>query len=326
MIIFPVFSKTFETMTNYAYVFPGQGSQSVGMMTAWEDHQAAVVDIFGQASDSLGYDLWAVVSEGPEHLLNQTATTQPAMLCAGVASWRIATARQDMPPATMMAGHSLGEYTALVCAGSLALVDAVKLVAKRGQLMQSAVAAGAGSMAAIIGLADEDVVKACAQVESGVVEAVNFNAPGQVVIAGETAAVEAAMKQAGALGAKRALQLPVSVPSHCSLMKNAARQLAEELESIAIEMPRVPVVHNQSASVAESVDEIRERLQLQLYQPVKWVASVEIMHRRGISTLIECGPGRVLTGLARRIEKSLRAYAVFDAASLDSTQQSIGEE
>ncbi len=313
-------------MTDYAYVFPGQGSQSVGMMTAWEDHQSTVVDIFTEASDRLGYDLWAVVSEGPEEQLNQTATTQPAMLCAGVASWRVTTEQNDMPQAAMMAGHSLGEYSALVCAGSLSLAEAAELVAKRGQLMQTAVAAGAGSMAAIIGLADEDVVKACAQVDAGVVEAVNFNAPGQVVIAGETAAVEAAMEQAKALGAKRALQLPVSVPSHCSLMKDAARQLAEELESISISMPRVPIIHNQSASIAESVEEIRERLQLQLYQPVKWVASVEFMHRRGISTLIECGPGRVLTGLARRIEKSLRGFAVYDAASLDSTRQSIGEE
>lgn len=313
-------------MTNYAYVFPGQGSQSVGMMTDWEDHQSTVDDIFAEASDSLGYDLGAVIAEGPEEQLNQTATTQPAMLCAGVASWRIARAQKDMPEAMMMAGHSLGEYTALVCAGSLELSAAIKLVAKRGHFMQSAVAAGTGSMAAIIGLGDEDVIKACAQVASGVVEAVNFNAPGQVVIAGETAAVEAAMEQARALGAKRAIQLPMSVPSHCSLMKDAARQLAEELESISISMPQVPIIHNQSASIAESADEIRERLQLQLYQPVRWVESVEFMHRRGISTLIECGPGKVLTGLTRRIERSLRAFAVYNAATLDSTQQSIGEE
>ncbi|UCH41759.1 MAG: ACP S-malonyltransferase [Gammaproteobacteria bacterium] len=313
-------------MMNYAYVFPGQGSQSVGMMTAWEDHQSRVVDIFTQASESLGYDLWAVVREGPEAQLNQTEITQPAMLCAGVACWHIAAAQKDMPPAMMMAGHSLGEYTALVCAGSLSLTDAVRLVAKRGHLMQSTVAAGAGSMAAIIGLSDEDVVKACAQVEAGVVEAVNFNAPGQVVIAGETAAVEAAMEQASGLGARRALQLPVSVPSHCSLMKDAARQLAEELETIDIKMPQVPVIHNQSATIAESADEIRERLQLQLHQPVKWVTSVEFMHRRGINALIECGPGKVLSGLTRRIEKSLQAFAIFDAASLESTQQSLGEE
>jgi [acyl-carrier-protein] S-malonyltransferase len=312
-------------MTNFAYVFPGQGSQSVGMMTAWEDHQSSVIEIFNEASDALGYDLWALVSKGPEARLNQTEVTQPAMLCAGVASWRVASLQAGMPQAVMMAGHSLGEYSALVCAASLELASAVKLVAHRGKLMQSAVAAGEGAMAAIIGLADEDVLKACAAIDSGVVAAVNFNAPGQVVIAGETAAVEAAMAQAKELGAKRALPLPVSVPSHCSLMKDAARQLAEELETLPIKMPKIPIVHNQSASVAASIDEIRERLQLQLYQPVKWVASVELMHARGITTLVECGPGKVLTGLARRIEKSLQAFAVFDADSLENTQQSIGE-
>jgi [acyl-carrier-protein] S-malonyltransferase len=312
-------------MTNFAYVFPGQGSQSVGMMTAWEDHQSSVIEIFNEASDALGYDLWALVSKGPEARLNQTEVTQPAMLCAGVASWRVASLQAGMPQAVMMAGHSLGEYSALVCAASLELASAVKLVAHRGQLMQSAVAAGEGAMAAIIGLADEDVLKACATIDNGVVAAVNFNAPGQVVIAGETAAVEAAMAQAKELGAKRALPLPVSVPSHCSLMKDAARQLAEELETLPIKMPKIPIVHNQSASVAASTDEIRERLQLQLYQPVKWVASVELMHARGVTTLVECGPGKVLTGLARRIEKSLQAFAVFDADSLENTQQSIGE-
>jgi len=312
-------------MTSLAYVFPGQGSQSVGMMTAWEDHQTVVNEVFNEASDALGYNLWALVSRGPEARLNQTEMTQPAMLCAGVACWRIASVQAGMPQAAMMAGHSLGEYSALVCADSLELTAAVQLVAHRGQLMQSAVAAGEGSMAAIIGLDDEDVLRACTAITSGVVEAVNFNAPGQVVIAGETAAVEAAMTQAKELGAKRALPLPVSVPSHCSLMKDAARQLAEELETLPIKMPRIPIVHNQSASVAASVEEIRERLQLQLYQPVKWVASVELMHARGITTLVECGPGKVLTGLARRIEKSLQAFAVFDADSLDNTQQSIGE-
>ena len=312
-------------MTDFAYIFPGQGSQSVGMMSAWEDHQSSVVDVFDEASEVLGYDLWALVSKGPETRLNQTEITQPAMLCAGVASWRIASVQPGMPQAVMMAGHSLGEYSALVCAGSLELTSAVKLVAHRGQLMQSAVAAGEGSMAAIIGLGDEDVLRACAAISSGVVEAVNFNAPGQVVIAGETAAVEAAMAQAKEMGAKRALPLPVSVPSHCSLMKDAARQLAEELENLPIKMPQIPIVHNQSASVATSIDEIREHLQLQLYQPVKWVASVELMYASGITTLVECGPGKVLTGLARRIEKSLQAFAVFDADSLDNTLQSIEE-
>ena len=295
-------------------------------MTAWDDYQSEVAQVYDEAAEALGYDLWKLVSTGPDTALNQTEVTQPAMLCAGVACWRIAAAKEGMPKARMMAGHSLGEYSALVCAGSMRLYDAVRLVARRGQLMQSAVAADAGAMSAIIGLADEEVVEACARVDSGVVEAVNFNAPGQVVIAGETAAVEAAMTQAKALGAKRALPLPVSVPSHCSLMIDAARQLAAELETVTIEMPGTPVVHNQSASIAESIDEIRERLQMQLYQPVKWVASVEFMHRRGIDTLIECGPGKVLTGLARRIEKSLRAFAVFDADSLDNTIQSIGED
>ncbi len=313
-------------MSKFAYVFPGQGSQSVGMMGAWEAHQDEVVAVFAEASDRLGYDLWAVVSEGPEENLNQTEITQPAMLCAGVASYRIASARDDMPPAEMMAGHSLGEYSALVCAGSLALGDAVRLVSHRGRLMQSAVPAGTGSIAAIIGLDDDDVIKACASVESGIVEAANFNAPGQVVIAGEAAAVDAAMAAARDLGARRAVPLAMSVPSHCSLMKDAARQLAEELESIELQMPRVPIVHNQSATIAESTDEIRERLQLQLYQPVKWVAGVEFMYRRGIDALIECGPGKVLTSLTRRIEKSLQAHAVFDAATLENTQQAIGEE
>ena len=312
-------------MTSFAYVFPGQGSQSLGMMTAWEDHQSTVTEIFEEASDALGYDLWSVIIDGPVERLNQTEITQPAMLCAGVASWKIASSQPGMPAAAMMAGHSLGEYSALVCAGSLQLSDTVKLVAQRGQLMQSAVELGAGAMAAIIGLDDEEVMKACNMVTTGVVEAVNFNAPGQVVIAGDTAAVEAAMTHAKELGAKRALPLPVSAPSHCSLMRNAAEQLALELETLEIKMPAVPVVHNQSAAVATSTAEIIERLTLQLYQPVKWVASVQAMQQQGITGLIECGPGKVLSGLTRRIEKSLQAFAVFDAASLAATQQSVGE-
>jgi [acyl-carrier-protein] S-malonyltransferase len=313
-------------MTNYAYVFPGQGSQAVGMMTDWDSHQSVVTEIFTEASDALGYDLWKIVSEGPESRLNQTETTQPAMLCAGVASWRIASKQNFMPEATMMAGHSLGEYTALTCAGSLDLSSAVSLLARRGLLMQSAVASGEGSMAAIIGLADEAVINACASVTSGSVEAANFNAPGQVVIAGDKAAVEDAMVIAKELGAKRALPLSVSVPSHCSLMKDAAEQFAEALEALKIEMPQVPVIHNQSASMANSIDEIRERLKLQLSQPVKWVSSVELMHKQGITGLIECGPGKVLTGLTRRIEKTMQSYAVFDAASLAKTQLSFGED
>lgn len=309
-------------MTHIAYIFPGQGSQSIGMMSDWDDHQSIVSEVFSEASDTLGLDLWSLVNQGPESALNLTENTQPVMLCAGVASWRI-TREVGMPEAGMMAGHSLGEYTALVCSQSLDFEAAVRLVKHRGQLMQSAVTAGEGLMAAIIGLDDDDVVKACAQVNTGVVEAVNFNAPGQVVIAGDTPAVEKAMSHAKDLGARRALALPVSVPCHCSLLKDAARQLALELETIDLRMPKVPVVHNQNAATAESIDEIRERLQMQLYQPVKWVDSIQLMHRRGITTLIECGPGKVLTGLARRIERSLQALAVYDADSLDTAQQSL---
>ena len=313
-------------MTKTAYVFPGQGSQSVGMVSDWGEHQATVDGVFGEASERLGYDLRAVVADGPIERLNHTEVTQPAMLCAGVASWRVASGHDDLPSAAMMAGHSLGEYTALVCAGSLSLGDAVALVSRRGQLMQSAVGAGEGAMAAIIGLDDDAVRKACADVDDGIVEAVNFNAPGQVVIAGETRAVEAAMNNASDAGARRALPLPVSVPSHCSLMRDAAAELAEELESVALEMPRVAVIHNHGASVAGSLEEIRERLKLQLYSPVEWVASVQRMHADGVEALVECGPGKVLTGLARRIEKSLQAFALFDSASLDNTRQSLGEQ
>jgi [acyl-carrier-protein] S-malonyltransferase len=294
------------------------------MMTEWGEHQAIVSEVYAEASEALGYDLWSLTSQGPAEKLNQTEITQPAMLCAGVASWRIVSEQLAMPQPTMMAGHSLGEYSALVCAGSLDLGDAVSLVARRGQLMQSAVKAGEGAMAAIIGLDDAAVREACARVSDGVVEAVNFNAPGQVVIAGVSAAVELAMANAKELGAKRALPLPVSVPSHCSLMRDAATQLAAELETVTIEMPQVAVIHNHGASEAISVDEIRERLKMQLYSPVEWVASVQAMHGQGIEVLIECGPGKVLTGLARRIEKSLQAYAIYDNASLDHARQSLG--
>jgi len=312
-------------MTEIAIVFPGQGSQSVGMMADWGGYQKVVQDIYAQASEALAYDLWKIVSEGPVEKLNQTEITQPAMLCAGVACWQIIRGLDAFPQAQLMAGHSLGEYTALVCSGSFDLESAVKLVAKRGRLMQSAVLAGEGSMAAIIGLPDEEVRKACSQVDSGIVEAVNFNAPGQVVIAGQKSAVEAAMENAKALGAKRALPLPVSVPSHCSLMRSAADELFETLESIPIKMPELPVIHNQNAEVAKSVDEIRFVLKKQLYQPVKWVESVMAMHSQGIECLVECGPGKVLSGLTRRIEKELRAEAVFDTASLEKTIQSFSE-
>jgi len=313
-------------MIKNAFVFPGQGSQSVGMMTSWGDYQSVVIDVYAQASEELGYDLWQVVSEGPAERLNSTDITQPAMLCAGAACWQIMQLSEAMPRVELMAGHSLGEYTALVCAQSLDITSAVKLVAKRASLMQSAVAAGEGAMAAIIGLGDEDVLTACSNVESGIVEAVNFNAPGQVVIAGEKLAVEEAMEQARALGAKRALPLPVSVPSHCTLMTEAANELFEALEATSFAMPVIPVVHNQNAAIANSEDEIRQLLKKQLYQPVKWVDSVRYMHDQGVGRLIECGPGKVLSGLARRIEKSLQSAAVFDAESFEQTIKIVSED
>ncbi|NNE63198.1 MAG: ACP S-malonyltransferase, partial [Gammaproteobacteria bacterium] len=284
-------------MTNLAFVFPGQGSQSVGMMSDWGDYQTVVSSVYKEASSVLGYDLWEIVSEGPDSRLNQTEITQPAMLCAGVASWRVMQETGSFPQPQLLAGHSLGEYSALVCSGAIELGTAVSLVASRGALMQAAVAVGEGSMAAIIGLDDEGVIQACNDVTTGVVEAVNFNAPGQVVIAGNKAAVEQAMENAKAAGAKRALPLPVSVPSHCSLMKEAAEKLAEELDQVDINMPQIPVIHNQNANISSNENDIRDLLKKQLYQPVRWVASVQFMNQSGVSTLIECGPGKVLSGL-----------------------------
>ena len=312
-------------MTKIAFVFPGQGAQSVGMMSDWNDHQSIVQNIYDQASESLGYDLWKIVSEGPAEKLNQTEITQPAMLCASVACWQIVSAREEIPRASMMAGHSFGEYSALVCADSLALEDAVKLVSYRGQLMQSAVPSGEGSMAAIIGLDDDSIIAACASVTSGVVEATNFNSPGQVVIAGNKSAVDEAMENAQALGAKRVLPLAVSVPSHCSLMTDAAEQLFESLSNTTFKMPTIPVIHNQNANVASSVDDIKQLLKKQLHQPVRWADSVRLMHSKGIECLVECGPGKVLGGLTRRIEKSMQSQSVSDITSLDKTIESFSE-
>jgi [acyl-carrier-protein] S-malonyltransferase len=312
-------------MTNTAYVFPGQGAQSVGMMSDWHDYQPIVQNIYDKASESLGYNLWKVVSEGPAEKLNQTEVTQPAMLCASVACWQIANAREEIPRASMMAGHSFGEYSALVCADSLGLDDAVKLVSYRGQLMQSAVPSGEGSMAAIIGLDDDSVIAACASVTSGVVEATNFNSVGQVVIAGNKEAVDEAMENARALGAKRVLPLAVSVPSHCSLMTEVADQLFESLSNTNFKMPSIPVVHNQNADIASSVDDIKQLLKKQLYQPVRWADSVRLIHSKGVECLIECGPGKVLSGLTRRIEKSMQSQSVSDFTSLEKTIESFSE-
>lgn len=311
-------------MTNLAFVFPGQGSQSVGMMTAWGDHQSLVDKVFEEASEALSYDLKNLVTEGPAEKLNQTEITQPAMLASGVAAFRV-WQNLDLPPASVFAGHSLGEYTALVCSNSINFSDAIRLVAERGRLMQTAVADGEGAMAAIIGLADDDVIKACAQVEQGIVSAVNFNSPGQVVIAGNKTSVEQAMANAKELGAKRALPLPVSVPSHCALMEPAAEKLALSLQDLAIHLPNPKVIHNQNAQIAANADEIRDLLKLQLFHPVLWVDCVNAIHNQQVDTLIEFGPGKVLSGLTRRINAAMTGLPVFDQDSLEKTLQTISE-
>jgi [acyl-carrier-protein] S-malonyltransferase len=300
-----------------AFVFPGQGSQSVGMLADLAGDFPIVGETFAEASAALGYDLWQLVQEGPAEELNQTHITQPAMLTSGIAVWRILQQKGVAAPA-VVAGHSLGEYSALVAAGAIAFADAVKLVAERGRLMQEAVPAGQGGMAAILGLDDATVISVCESAAEGdVLSAVNFNAPGQVVVAGTAAAVERVVAAAKEAGAKRALPLPVSVPSHCALMKPAAEKLAEQLAAITISAPAIPVINNVDVATVSDADAIRNALVRQLYSPVRWVESVQKMAQDGVDTLVECGPGKVLVGLNKRIEKSMNAMAVFDAASLE---------
>lgn len=291
-----------------AFVFPGQGSQSLGMLAEQGGQQKLVLDTFAEASEALGYDLWALTQQGPEEQLNQTDKTQPAILTASIALWRLWLAEGGARPA-YVAGHSLGEYSALVAAGSLAFTDAVKLVERRGQLMQQAVPAGQGGMAAILGLEDADVLAACADAAQGeVVSAVNFNAPGQVVIAGAAAAVERAIEACKARGAKRAMPLPVSVPSHCALMKPAAERFAESIEALAWQAPQIPLVQNVSAAVAADLDVLKRDLLAQLYSPVRWVESMVCLSERGVTDLVECGPGKVLSGLNKRCVKGVNTH------------------
>ena len=305
-----------ETNPQLAMVFPGQGSQSVGMLAELGAAHEAVLATFREASEVLGYDLWALIQEGPADVLNQTDRTQPAMLAAGVAVWRVWCEQGGARPA-LMAGHSLGEYSALVCAGALDFPAAVALVAERGRRMQAAVPAGTGAMAAILGLEDAQVIELCRQAEEGeVVAAVNFNSPGQVVIAGNSTAVERAMALAKAAGAKRALPLPVSVPSHCSLMKPAAAALAASLARVDLRAPEIPVLHNVDMQARQDADAIRAALSEQLYRPVRWVETIQAMHRQGIRQCLEIGPGKVLAGLNKRIEKELETRSVYDPASL----------
>ncbi|MGF1547255.1 MAG: ACP S-malonyltransferase [Thiotrichales bacterium] len=304
--------------TQYAAVFPGQGSQSIGMLKALSETTPIIRQTFEEAGSALGIDLWGLTQEGPDAVLNATENTQPVMLAAGVAVWRAWQARCGTPPA-IMAGHSLGEYSALVCADALEFTDAVKLVAERGRRMQAATPEGQGAMAALLGLSDELVQQACAEAAQGqVVAAVNFNSPGQVVIAGETAAVERAMAAAQALGAKRAVRLPVSVPSHCALMRPAAELFRESLAMLEIRTPSVPVIHNFDTAVHPEPGAIRVALESQLYQPVRWVETVQGMVRSGVTHIIEFGPGKVLAGLTKRIDKQLDAVCIHDPASLEA--------
>lgn len=301
-----------------ACIFPGQGSQSVGMLSDLAATTGIVTETFAEASTALGYDLWALTQNGPADRLNQTEVTQPAMLAAGVAVWRAWEQRGGARP-KWLAGHSLGEYTALVCAGAMTLGDAAGLVEERGRFMQEAVPEGQGAMAAILGLDDQQVIDVCAQAAQGdIVAAVNFNAPGQVVIAGSAAAVERASDLARAAGAKRALRLPVSVPSHCALMQPAAERLMERLRSVKVAAPAIPVLHNVDVSSQSDPDAIRDRLARQLYSPVRWVETIQAMAAQGVDSLIECGPGKVLAGLGRRIDKDLQHLAVYDGESLSA--------
>ncbi|AGA33246.1 Malonyl CoA-acyl carrier protein transacylase [Thioalkalivibrio nitratireducens DSM 14787] len=297
-------------------VFPGQGSQSVGMLDELGRTWPVVRDTFREASDALGADLWDLTQNGPAEQLNRTENTQPAMLAAGVAAWRVLTTEvPDMP--ALAAGHSLGEYSALVAADALDFPDAVRLVRERALAMQDAVVEGAGAMAAILGM-DDDAVQALCDAQAGgeVLEPVNFNSPGQVVIAGTAAAVDRALAAASSTGARKAVRLPVSVPSHCALMRPAAERLRSALQSVDLRMPRIPVLHNVSAAPVDSVEALREILAEQLYRPVRWVETVQAMRARGVQTLVEAGPGRVLTGLAKRIDRDLALLEISNAESL----------
>lgn len=308
---------------NLAFVFPGQGSQSVGMLAQLAETYPVVKRTFAEASEVLGFDLWDLVANGPESDLNKTQNTQPAMLAAGVAVWRVWCEQSSVRPA-FMAGHSLGEYTALVCSGAIAFQDAIRLVAERGRLMQEAVPAGVGSMAAIIGLDDQQVVEGCAEAANGqIVAAVNYNAPGQVVIAGEAAAVERAMDILKAKGAKRALPLSVSVPSHCLLMKDAAEQLDQVLQSIAVQMPDLTLIHNADVQSHPQSDELRLALKQQLFMPVRWVECVSAMQTQGVTQFVECGPGKVLLGLNKRIAAEASHASVFDNDSLNAVLEQL---
>jgi len=300
-----------------AFVFPGQGSQQLGMLSELAAEYPVIQETFAEASQALGFDLWDMTQNGPEEALNSTENTQPALLTAGVALWRLWQQQGGATPA-VMAGHSLGEYTALVCAGAMSLADGARLVKLRGEFMQQAVPAGTGAMAAILGLDDAAIADACeSAAEGAVVSPVNYNCPGQVVIAGEKAAVERAIEACKAAGAKRAIPLPVSVPSHCALMRPAAEQMAEAMAEVDLQMPAIPVLQNVSAEAAGDLDSLKDNLLRQLYSPVLWTESVRKMAASGVETLVECGPGKVLTGLNKKIDRTLTGVSISDPAGLE---------
>jgi len=291
-----------------AFVFPGQGSQTVSMLSDFSENET-VQNTFKEASSALGYDLWQLVAQGPVEKLNQTNFTQPALLTASVALWRVWQKESKVTP-SVLAGHSLGEYSALVCAEVLSLTDGVKLVEKRGEYMQACVPAGVGAMAAVIGLDDQAIIDACAQAQNDdVVAAVNFNSPGQVVIAGHKAAVERASVLCKEAGAKRVLPLPVSVPSHCALMSDAADKLAADLENITFNAPVINIVNNVDVSIETASEAIKAALVKQLYSPVRWCETIKKLGDEGITQMVEVGPGKVLQGLVKRINKSINCVS-----------------
>ncbi|WP_294637334.1 ACP S-malonyltransferase [uncultured Aquabacterium sp.] len=312
-------------MTAFAFVFPGQGSQAVGMLGAWGDH-AAVRDTLAEASDALGEDIGKLIAEGPKEALDLTTNTQPVMLTAGVACWRAWLAETGLKPAAV-AGHSLGEYTALVAAGALTLKDALPLVRFRAQAMQEAVPVGTGGMAAILGLDAEAVKAGCAEAATAAgeaVEAVNFNDPKQIVIAGTKAGVEKACEVLKAAGAKRALPLPVSAPFHSSLMKPAAERLKEKLAATPFALPQIPVVNNIDVAVVNEAEALRDALYRQAFGPVRWVETIQALKARGLTRVIECGPGKVLAGMVKRIDGELVTATIFDPASLAEAKALLG--
>jgi [acyl-carrier-protein] S-malonyltransferase len=314
-----------EQTNNLAFIFPGQGSQSLGMLKDLANSHIEIKHTFEQASEALSIDLWAIVTDGPEEALNQTQNTQPVMLAAGFAVWEVWCKYSNIRP-KWMAGHSLGEYTALVCSGALSFEEGIKLVAVRGKLMQEAVPAGIGSMAAILGLEDQQVVNICAQVaEHEVVSAVNFNAPGQVVIAGNLAAVERAMLAAKDMGAKRAILLPVSVPSHCALMKSAAEKLDTYLLNTVVSNPKMTVIHNVDVASHSSPEQIRVTLSQQLYQPVRWVETIKLLNDRGVTRFVECGPGKVLVSLNKRIVKDAEHFSIYNSETLTEVLEQFND-